>query len=54
MWEDIQLDVYQGGTAEVPVWTGAALTAGATVGLGEHIKLKINNQGASNIMSTFK
>ena len=53
-WEEIQLDVYTGGTLATAAWSGTALAAGASIPLGEHVKLQINNQGASSIMATWE
>ena len=42
MWSNIQLDVYQGGFTATPAY-GNPITNGGTIGIGENVKLQIND-----------
>jgi len=54
LWEFLQLDVYSGGMAGTASWAGTALTTGATINLGENVKLKIDNTASNTVLSNYE
>ena len=43
LWTNIQLDVYQGGFDFTPSYDEDPITDGGTIGIGENVKLQIND-----------
>lgn len=54
LWEFLQLDVYTGGKLAAASWGASALTAGASIDMGEHIKLKIDNQASGTVKTNYE
>jgi len=53
LWDELQLDVISGGNAKDASWAAGNLGSGATVELGEHIKLKINDKTGSSATTDY-
>ena len=54
LWSSLQLDVLNGGTAAAAVYAGAALGAGSSIELGEHVKLQINDVASGTVTTDYK